>query len=275
MSTIASIKPTLENVIPWKQYQLHQPRALVNNDLYDDKDGKLILYGGGREFMLRDLDKDEALETELYILEGRIIIWIKREDVNRGVEIPNESILYHGVRLDYTSGREGHQLELILSLARDPVLDELLSYPPSSDGPTDETSAYTMSSLEIILKPKYSIYDRYYNEAIETLFTFENFGLNRGDDLVDNCQAQLALSLEHTPEQEDEYAEQDQEEELEEAIPMSLADTLSPPAIGNTGTCDDLDDTQFNYDHQSSYAIEQSQLDPPRSILGHRRARGT
>lgn len=291
MSSVASIKPTLENVIPWKQYQLQQPRALVNNELYDDKDGKLILYGGGREFMLRDLDKSDILETELYILEGRIIIWIKRDDVNRGIEIPNDSILYHGVRLDYANGREGHQLELLLSLQRDPVLDELFSYPPTGTDNNDPynnsnsneiASAYTMSTLEIVLKPKYSMYDRYYNETIETLFTFDNFGLNRGDDLVDNCQAQLALSLENDSNIQQELSESVEEEEAATAVPMSLTDTLSYnsqnlPAIGNTGTGDDLDDQFKSYDHlsPSAYAIEQSQLDPPRTILGHRRPRDT
>lgn len=266
MSTLASIKPTLENVIPWKQYQLQQPRALVN-ELYDDKEGKLILYGGGREFMLRDLDKSETLETELYILEGRIIIWITSAGVDRGIEVPNDRILYHGVRLDYAGGK-GHGHELVLSLQRDAVLDELFGYRvPAAD--QDGLSAYTMPSLELAFKPKYSTYDRHYNETIETMFTFENFGLNRGDDLVDNCHAQLSLSLEST------NVPQPPEEE---AVPVSLADTLNnyQPAVGVTGTADDLDD-QFGsaYDtlSPSSYAIEQSQLDPPRTLLGQRRKR--
>ena len=35
-----------------------------------------------------------------------------------------------------------------------------------------------------------------YNAEIETLFTFENFGINRGDEMVTNCNEALSMGLE-------------------------------------------------------------------------------
>lgn len=320
-SKLVFFKPTLEHVIPWKRYQLEQPKVLVNNELYDDKEGKLILYGGGREFLLRDIDRGEEVEVEVYILEGRLMLWIKHPDINKGVEIPNSSIIYHGSRINY-EGRDGHRLELVVSVCRDKIIDELFGSDKSRDtdiyggtvlnggnelnaghegssrGVSEELPMYTLSSVELVLRPKYSSFDRYYSEEIEQLFTFDNFGLNRGDDLIENCHNQLALSIEHSAQEEEVLSSDNAGLNEQPGEPTSMSTLLNSmnstngmyptniaqsdqrfensnsdtPVIGNTGNCDDLDDMNFGMEigDASSFAIEQNQLNPASAILGRR-----
>lgn len=102
----------------------------------------------------------------------------------------------------------------------------------------------TLSSVELILRPKYANYDRHYNEQPEDLFTFKEFGLNRGDTMVKNCYAAIETCMEF-------YSDDDSDKENINDNLNRAANTNKLSGIAdlgqtkniyqNTGIADDLD----------------------------------
>ncbi|EDZ71071.1 YKL183Wp-like protein, partial [Saccharomyces cerevisiae AWRI1631] len=248
---IARTKPSVENVIPYNQFKKTQPRfngnfSGLNNEEY------IILFGGGRDLILGSLtpcssshlsnqaNPQDTSEygTDLFILNSCIIIWFN--GLGYGLEIPYSSVLYHASRR-LPDGREGLQLGILLTLERDEVLDMLYQSlaPQACEFDGEEAHAFTVRSVELTIRPKYSIYDRHYNNEIETLFTFENFGVNRGDDLVNNCNEALAVCMDlHGEDVQDQDQEQYQDPSMAfegaqdlNATYSGLGDTLHGPPV--------------------------------------------
>ncbi|SMN18709.1 similar to Saccharomyces cerevisiae YKL183W LOT5 Protein of unknown function [Maudiozyma saulgeensis] len=271
------VKPTIENVIPYVQYKRTQPEdSLVYDPNARSQD---LLLGGGRDLVMslmnnmdqtsnnilyhNDNDNDNnnnnennnasSLDpVELFILNHCIILWF--DGLGHGIQVPYSSVIYHASRkVNYRN--EGHQLEILLSLERDPTLNEF--FPLDTRRTKIENgfdiNEFTMSSVEIILTPKYSMYDRHYNTNIETLFTFSNFGINRGDDMVNNCNEALAIGLELTSETEiDGNAESSEEPGMSSAdqdgaIYTGVQDAINGRynTFNNTGFADDLDNNDI------------------------------
>lgn len=240
---VAYTKPTIENVIPYNRYKRTQPLVngipminIPSNDL-------LILFGGGRDFLLGLLEpkNQQTIENvELFILNNGIILWFNHW--NKALEIPYDSVVYHGsIRVDQD---EGHSLEMILTLERDITLNDLFPIPQNTDQEQHPLLQHTMSSIEFTLRPIYSIYDRHYNQEIDTLFTFEDFGVNRGDDMVNNCNEAIATCLEQFNTEEQHTDEEDDEEQDQtNTYYTSINDTLDQ--LDNSGLADDLN-TPFN-----------------------------
>lgn len=202
----------------------------------------VILFGGGRHFFLGLLqfgqDEKRVEDVELFILSTGIVLWFNQ--MGNGLHVPYESVICHGSIRFARGAQDGHRLELLLTLERDKLLNQFFTgnsdSPMAQEGPDGLTP--TLSSIELTLRPKYSIYDRHYNPEIENLFTFENFGVNRGDSLVDNCNQALAACLEMYRDPSYDDTENEDDEDNEEAMFTSINDTLGTYA--NSGLADDL-----------------------------------
>lgn len=186
------VKPTIENTIAYNRYKRTQPMIngvpMINVPWNDS----LVLFGGGRDIELRFLQDPTTLiaSIDLFVLNNAILLWFNNS--NCGIAVPYESVFYHG-SLRSTQEREGHQFALLLTLERDALLDKLL-LPQTPLLPDNQENA--APTLELILRPAYSLYDRHYNAEIDTLFSFQDFGVNRGDQLVNNCNQAIATCLE-------------------------------------------------------------------------------
>lgn len=211
---IATIKPTIENVVPLNVYKKTQPRQLndfnsttINTICHSDSHGsnnvsipldQCILLGGGRNFILSLLNSSayptEKLESvDLFILNTCVVLWF--DILGHGLEIPYTSILYHAIERNHNRDilptyDDGHSLALIITIKKDAVLNQFF---PSEPNPESEV---IIDSVELVLYPKYSTYERHYNNQVETLFTFTNFGMNRGDEMISNCHNALAMGME-------------------------------------------------------------------------------
>lgn len=260
------VKPTIENVIPFNQYKRTQPDFNIgehNNEITQN-----LLLGGGRELILSLLNVQDnnsnqngiygqnndiinnnnnsnSLDpAELFILNNCIILWFNV--LGHGLQIPYSSVLYHACR-EVNYRNEGHTLEILLTLERDPTLNEFFpQLQPSMGGKNYEFDEFTMKSVELVLTPKYSMYDRYYNTGIENLFTFTNFGINRGDDMVNNCNDALAIGMEihgEIMDNEDALEEQFMNTNNDSAVYSGMNEILKNHNIyQNSGLADDLDD---------------------------------
>lgn len=244
---IITTKPTVENVIPYAEYKKTQPRFQDANLLNTSES---ILLGGGRQFILGLLNSPDPTNqkmdsVELFILNSCIIFWFNI--LGHGLQIPFTSVLYHASKQD-NRRKEGHTQEILLTLERDNILNEF--FPVNGTqlySQNGDPLGYTMSSVELIVTPKYSMYDRYYNDEIETLFTFPNFGMNRGDDLVKNCNDALALGMELHGNEFDDEGEDDEDEDknimgVSNALYSGIGDVLQNNNVfHNSGSADDLD----------------------------------
>lgn len=253
----ASIKPSIENVMPFNEYRKTQPRILGETHHIQNmsvSDDVILLFGGGRNFILSTL-VDSSLSrrienVELFILNKCILIWFR--DMNKGIELGYGNIIYHGAnKFVGEEARDGHKLELIITVQRDILLNQLF---PESDSEIKDSLDYSMKSIEFSFRPKYSVYDRYYSDETETLFTFQNFGVNRGDEMVNNSNEALANCLELTGNEfinengDDDEEEGTNDEDVEgyyhanqgETMYMSFNDVMN--TYDNSGNADDLDD---------------------------------
>ncbi|CUS20229.1 LAQU0S01e01926g1_1 [Lachancea quebecensis] len=243
---LESTKPTVENVTPYSSYQQTQPR-LKGFSLYQQNELP-VLYGGGREFLLslipgsdEPADMNQAEVVDFFILNTCMVIWINTLD--RGLRIPYQKVVYHGVHPieSPTASVEGHTLEIVLTVQRDVTLNQLFptGAPTHSADPLCE---FTMSTVELILRPKYADFDRHYNDQMENLFTFKEFGLNRGDTLVVNCSKAIATCMDFFyVEESDDEAETNQT--ASNALPgfTGVGEFLhEPPVYFNNGAADDL-----------------------------------
>lgn len=261
-SQLAVVKPTVENVISYNQYKKTQPMIngvpMVNVPSSD----AVVLFGGGRHILLGLLqfgaNEKKIKDVELFILSTGILIWFNQ--LGNGLEVPFESVVYHGSIKVSHNAPEGHQLELLLTLERDKVLNQFFTGEAESPPELDHGGLPpTLSSIELTLRPKYSMYDRHCNPEIENLFTFDNFGVNRGDHMVENCNEALAVCLEmyrdpsldalgtdndDDSDNDDNEIEQDQDivtgdENTTEAMFTSINDTWN--TYTNSGLADDLE----------------------------------
>ncbi|QLG71631.1 hypothetical protein HG535_0B06770 [Zygotorulaspora mrakii] len=249
------VKPTVENVIPYNRYKRTQPEINGVRMMDVPTSDQLLLLAGGRDLnlsLLQDEQHRTVQDVELFILNIGFMLWFGHLD--SGLEIPYESIIYHGsIKADETVG---HQLALLITLETDPVLADFFQLAPAAPvAPIAKmnaraNAAAAMQTVEITLRPKYSLYDRHYNAEIESLFTFQDFGVNRGDEMVDNCHRELAACLEavcHDAEDGDVESD-DQDVVLDEAIAVDedqLASVYVPfsetlGVLDNTGLADDL-----------------------------------
>ncbi|AGO12438.1 AaceriAER086Cp [[Ashbya] aceris (nom. inval.)] len=223
-------KPTVENVTPLAQFQLTQPR--LKGVGLQQLNELPILYGGGRNFLFGLFTDSEAQlqDTDLFVLDSCILLW--PADGHRGLRIPYDAVIYHAVR-------RADVLELVLAVERDPTLDSL--FPPTSTA-----QPFALSTLELRLRPRYGTYDRHYSGLVEQLFTFRDFGLNRGDSMVTNCNTAIATCMEfhHRAAAAD---DDDDDDEGPSAHVTPLADLVAPaaghvPLYTNHGSADDLTD---------------------------------
>lgn len=263
---IVYTKPSIENVISYAQYRRTQPE-------YQDPDQQqhlnipndsVVLLGGGRDLAISLLNEgtpsvseiDPKTLVDLFILNSCIIIWFN--SANQGICISYPSVLYHAARRLYDR-EEGHRLELLLTIERDPIIDGVVSslgtsMAMSGEGTQgeDKLDLFTLKSVELLLTPRYSMYERHYNSEIENLFTFMDFGLNRGDAMVNNCNEALAMALELS----DNYNSADDDSSDMEAGENVMDDTracttgmnvaleaLSSYSYQNYGYADDLNDS--------------------------------
>ncbi|SCU98433.1 LADA_0H12992g1_1 [Lachancea dasiensis] len=243
---LETTKPTVENVTPFSEYEQTHPRLKCFSR--DQQNELPILYGGGREFLIgaiswpgENLNLDCVEVADFFVLNTYMVIWINAHDT--GLQIPYQKVVYHGVRIiDKAKGgvEKGHQLEIVLTLQRDATLDQI--FPPT--GATDATA--TMPTVDLVLRPRYADSDRVYNNQLETLFTFSDFGLNRGDSLVRNCNEAIARCMDFY------YVEDDDSEEdgdvgnecMGGAGFTGLGEFLQEqtPVYRNAGAADDLAD---------------------------------
>ncbi|CCF59368.1 hypothetical protein KAFR_0G03360 [Kazachstania africana CBS 2517] len=239
---IATIKPTVENVIAYVEYKKTQPRLISG---LQGNEHDVLLLGGGRDLILSLLTGNESQKlenVELFILNTNVILWFNI--LGHGLQIPYSSILYHGSR-SLTNENEGHRLEVLLTLEVDPTLSQFFPHE------NFEANTNVMKSVEITLRPKYSMYDRHYNSEIENLFTFMNFGTNRGDELVKNCNNALAMAMELHSNDDDEEDEDENEDmqgiDDDNAVFTGLSEILKNQnaTFQNIGSADDLDGDSF------------------------------
>lgn len=215
-SQIINVKPCEDNVIAFSQFKAqYLSQALQHKEMnYTEEiallsgfSDHMILFGGGREFQLTVLDLESPQggpqidNVELFVLNNGIVIWFNCW--NHGVSIPYQDVIYHAAHRN-PNEREGHRLNLMLTLECDDVLDSLftrmktpeLRHTTSAGAtPSNEPFEFTMNSIELTFRPHYSTFDRYYNDYVEQLFTFANVGVNRGDEMVNNCNRALAICL--------------------------------------------------------------------------------
>lgn len=195
---ITTVKPTVENVISITQYKKTQPRTLWGiNETVDHNQllhmDQSILYGGGRDLILGLVNNQEQQNLEnvaLFILNSCIILWF--DILGHGLQIPYTSVLYHGIR-NNGSRLEGHSLECILTLERDEILNQFF---PNNATAVAQNDPNVIDTVELYIYPKYGANERHYNNEIEELFTFSNFGMNRGDDMITNCNEALKIGME-------------------------------------------------------------------------------
>lgn len=225
---LVHVKPTVENTIAYNRFKRTQP--LINGVpmINVASNDSLVLFGGGRDLELRTLQDPATLlaSVDLFVLNNVILLWF--DHLHCGIAIPYDILFYHG-SLRSAQQREGHQLALLLTLERDPLLDSLLpseqQQPQPQQPQLPPLRECTAPSLELTLRPAYSLYDRHYNPEIDTLFSFEDFGVNRGDELVNNCNQAIAACLEiYNAEPEDydqgESASQSQSEPDNDELPQ-------------------------------------------------------
>ncbi|CDO92137.1 unnamed protein product [Kluyveromyces dobzhanskii CBS 2104] len=244
-------KPTVENVATVGQYQLTQPR-LKGVDLLQQSELP-ILYGGGRDFLFGELhnewDQNEELRanptsrmipTDLFVLNNCVLIWFKGWE--RSLQIPYRNIIYHAIRkIEDGSVSDGHRSELMITVERDPIINELFPVPTSSTAAPSLLNEFTLSSVELILRPKYANFDRHYNEEVDDLFTFKEFGLNRGDTMVKNCHNAILTCMDFYPEEESpHHTNHAQSSQVEISGMPDIAQIQN--VYVNSGTADDLDD---------------------------------
>lgn len=274
---IAIIKPTIENVVPFNVYKKTQPRQLDNSNNIDmttphhsDSNNlntisipldQCILLGGGRNFILSLLNSStyptEKLESvDLFILNTCTVLWF--DVLGHGLEIPYTSIVYHAIERNHNHNipptyDDGHSLALIITVMKDAVLDQFF--------PSEQRyeSNVIIDSVELVLYPKYSTYERHYNNQIETLFTFTNFGMNRGDEMISNCNNALAMGMElHTDSFENDdktgnthlqdiFNQNDESTEAHASF-VGISSFLQNVTYKNSGSADDLDNDEVFLD---------------------------
>ncbi|CCH60025.1 hypothetical protein TBLA_0C02130 [Henningerozyma blattae CBS 6284] len=232
---ITNIIPTVENVIPWKVFQSTHPRHLDYSSTILSSNLPILL-AGSRDLLLTCLNiTTSPCEVQLFILHSHLIIWLTHLSI--GLQIPITNIIYHGLTRNNTTP-EGNRYELLLTLENDPVLTQFF--------PLDTNTNESLNTIDLKFQSKYSMYERVYNDVnyIENLFTFKNFGINKGDDLIHNLNDSLTKCLEfnfnsrQTTDSDDEF----DSAASSTTLPTTMGETLKNfRFLNNMGTADDLE----------------------------------
>ncbi|SCU90139.1 LAME_0E07228g1_1 [Lachancea meyersii CBS 8951] len=243
MCQLERTKPTVENVTPISLYQQTQPR--MKGVALDQQNELPILYGGGRELLVglipppgEPLERSCVEVADFFVLSTCMVVWINSQEI--GLQIPYQNVVYHGTRLiEDESLHTGASVEIVLTIQRDATLDQLF---PPGEGMAALGPEYPMSTVELVLRPQYGEFDRVYNDELEMLFTFGEFGLNRGDRMVSNCNAAITRCMDLY------YVEDDSSEESEPVEDYCGGETqytgvsdLRNAVYSNSGAADDLD----------------------------------
>ncbi|ODV61364.1 Lot5p ASCRUDRAFT_69869 [Ascoidea rubescens DSM 1968] len=84
------VKPSIENIDPFKTYQFQTPKfySLQENP---------ILYGGSRDWILNiNTFQEKSIKCDLFVLHTSFIIWFN--DLNKGLELIYQDIILHAVQ---------------------------------------------------------------------------------------------------------------------------------------------------------------------------------
>ncbi|CCH43552.1 hypothetical protein BN7_3104 [Wickerhamomyces ciferrii] len=231
---IISIKPSIENCDPIKKYQKSTP---IKYSLQENP----ILYGGGRKWLLQcsnykilsnllgsEIDfgiEDDDKLIDLFVLNTSFIIWFNSLD--KGIELSYLDIPAHAVRKN-----NFNKLELYLQLNLEHI-DEI---------------------LELSFRPKYLENERFLNESIEKLFTYEFFGFNKGNKLIFNTFNSIGkCSCFHNLPNHDGDDQDDEMDEDPELIDININDYINDyndenlnEFYDNSGNADDLNTKNLN-----------------------------
>lgn len=163
--SLLSLEPSIENCDPLALHQMSTPGefSLQENP---------VLYGGGRKWIMECSDlpvlyslvRTDSKEVDLYALNSCFVIWFS--DCDYGLQVPYQLMTQHSVI------KPGSKLQLYMKVCFSEA-----------------------STLEFSFTPKFGEDDRYYNQSIEKLFTYEYFGLNTGDKMVYSTFGAIAKCL--------------------------------------------------------------------------------
>ena len=238
--SILSFEPSIENCDP-----VALQRASTPGDFSLQENP--VLYGGGRKWWLKSSQMqllsrvippvgEDKVEVDIYVLSCALVIWFRAGDC--GLQVPYGCVLEHLVTQD-----ESKQLQLSMKIRCD-------------------DSNY----MELSLIPMFGETDRYYNSSVEKLFTYANFGLNKGDKMVYNTFGAIAkCSTLHI--EEDDMAGNDVYSEghylfdsMEQGSELSEND-----GYNNTGTADDMD-VNYQLDNFGEACVDVDIYDGTRGV---------
>ncbi|GMM34856.1 Lot5 protein [Saccharomycopsis crataegensis] len=262
---LVKVKPSIENVDPFKKYQLSTPSTFSLQE-------NPILYGGGRGWVLTIEDVDnsyfsslrnhlgkdlnQGLSVDVFVLNTSFIMWFT--GYGFGMEFMYPNIILHALQKN-----PENELMLYLQLKEDHAND-------TSKG-IEEEGEQEIPIIEARLVPERKVSP----EGNETLFTNEFFGGdNQGDKMVENTFNALSqCSAFHLdPQSEEELLEND---EMSQEMPNF-------PIIGNTdsshegsevllntgGQADDIDDDTAEDPNQQEQQISGIEVVIPGERLG-------
>lgn len=212
LPTLTTIKPTAENITPYKTYTqttptpppfttivdstsqhlIHTPPVSTYSSTIDimDRPDLPVLYAGGRKWILRTSDPTSLfslplnhsleIDVDLFVMDSGLVIWFN--ELDKGLCLGYDCIVGHSIRRVSCDRRK----ELFMEVRRVGILalsDPVLNVGVSQNG--EEMSA-DYQTVEFSLLPKFAEGDRYYQDCVESLFRFQEFGSNRGDTMVVN-----------------------------------------------------------------------------------------
>ncbi|KAH3683705.1 hypothetical protein WICPIJ_005324 [Wickerhamomyces pijperi] len=201
LPTLTNFKPTRENTTPFHTstipYNLHLTPETSSNAMETTSmnlNESPVLYAGGRKWHFQTSDPTSLyclplnhsleIEVDLFVMNTGFLIWfndLHGNVLDAGLRLGYDSIISHSLRR-VADGR----LQLFLEVRRTGVLsdcDAVLNigvYDSAVSDPND------VDTVEFSFIPKFSEVDRYYQDHVEQLFTFQEFGSNRGDTMAGN-----------------------------------------------------------------------------------------
>lgn len=219
---IISTSPSIENCDPFKKYQKSTPSQYSLQEIP-------ILYGGGRKWILNcsnenyiksiipEYNESVELLVDVFVLNTSFIIWFN--EFGKGLEISYLNIPAHAVRKDLKK-----KLNLYIQLSFNDKL------------------------IEFNLRPKYLENERFFNNEIEKLFTYEFFGLNKGEKMIFNTFNSISYcSCLHKSDSDDD------DEQLDDDLNEDI--DIYENGINNSGNADDIDITDINEINLNSASI--------------------
>lgn len=248
ISRLITIKPTLENCCSIKQHLESTPI-----DGFNLQEIIPILYGGGRKWKLNSifdanfgyvsnplkyivLAHQNEIEVDLFVLNSTLIIWLN--DYSKGIELDYALIDSILVKKDFNNDK----LYLILKVKNNGIFYN-----------NDDTDLRP-ELIEFKIIPMFGEFERYYNDEIENLFTYENFGNNKGDKMVINTfNSILSCSAIKF-------------NEIDNETGYNLNDNY----YNNEGNADDIDFNEMNYDLEAGINVNIMNNEMKRGVIRSR-----